>query len=102
MNSALNSSFIYHKSKPIESQESKQLFSEDICSTGAKKIFFSTYNHIYDIVKSNKDNNYYEDNTFNNKIKLFLDIDDKEKNFRNELEQDNFIRDYLGDLLYKL
>jgi len=102
MNSAINSSFIYHKKKPLEPQQSKQLFSEDVCSTGAKRFFFSSYQDIYNTIKSNKINNYYEDNTFNNKIKLFLDIDDKEKSFRNYLEQDNFINNYLVDLLLKM
>ena len=102
MNLSKSSSFIYHKKKPLEPQHSKQLFSEDVCFTGAKKFFFSTYDNIYNVIKINKENNYYEDNTFNNKVKLFLDIDDKEKSFNNGLEQDKFIRKYLGDLLYKM
>ena len=102
MNPAESSSFIYHKKKPLEQQHSNQLFSEDVCFTGAKKFFFSTYDNIYNVIITNNENNYYEDNTFNNKIKLFLDIDDKEKSFNNCLEQDKFIRKYLGDLLFVL
>jgi hypothetical protein len=102
MNSAKNSSFIYHTKKPSEPHQTEQLFSEDLCFTGAKQFFFSSYENIYNTIKSNKENYYNEDNTFNNKIKLFLDIDDKEKEFSNELEQDKFIQNYLNDLLYKM
>ena len=62
--------------KPTENQIDKQLFSFDVCSTGAKNFIFDTYENIYTIV-TYKQSNFYEDNTFSNGIKLFVDIDDK-------------------------
>lgn len=38
----------------IQNKKDKQLFSYDICSIGAKNFIFSTYENIYEIIKSSK------------------------------------------------
>lgn len=65
----------YFYKKPINHHYDKQLIAEDVNIKGAKRWFFSTYDELYQIILNKKDNNYYEDNTYNNKIKLFVDID---------------------------
>jgi hypothetical protein len=72
--------------KPTEPQNNKQLFSFDVCSSGAKNFLFDDYKNIYKII-TNKQSNFYEDNTFSDGIKLFVDIDDKII-FETELERD--------------
>lgn len=94
-------SLVYSKTKPTELQSNKQLFSEDICKTGAKKFFFTSYENIYKIILNNKYNHFYEDNTYCNKIKLFFDIDDKFE-FDSMLNRDKCIDFYLNELLPKL
>ena len=63
--------------KPELNQENKQLFSFDIGYKGAKQFVFDTYENIYKHIIESKESNFYEDNTFANKIKLFVDIDEK-------------------------
>lgn len=84
--------------KPKNPEENKQLFSYDVCSTGAKNFFFSTYEDMYNLIKSQENNNYYEDNTFNEKMKLFIDID-YNLELNTELEQDKIIEKILDDIL---
>ena len=67
--------------------DNKQLFSFDVSALGAKNFFFTTYEKIYQVIKSTKNPNYYEDNTFSTGIKLFIDYDDKIV-FNNQLERD--------------
>lgn len=75
--------------KPIQNDSNKQLFSFDISVSGAKNFIFDTYENIYKKLKENKVNNFYEDNTFSNSIKLFIDIDDKII-FNTYLERDKY------------
>lgn len=87
--------------KPKNPEENKQLFSYDVCSTGAKNFFFSTYEDMYNLIKSQENNNYYEDNTFNEKMKLFIDID-YNLELNTELEQDKIIEKILDDILIQM
>jgi hypothetical protein len=53
-----------------------QLFSRDINkNNGAKMFLLKSYQDMYNIVKNDKNKCYYEDHTFNEKIKLHIDID---------------------------
>jgi hypothetical protein len=69
----INNSF---PKKPESNQVDKQLFSFDLGYKGAKNFLFDTYENIYKQIIESKEANYYEDNTFANKIKLFVDIDE--------------------------
>ena len=62
--------------KPLENIIGKQLFSYDVCCSGAKNFIFETYEYIYNIIKNNKFSYFYEDNTYATGIKLFIDIDE--------------------------
>ena len=68
--------FISYPKKPLINDLSNQLFSFDVSTKGAKNFFFSTYETVYNNIKSQEISNYYEDNTYANKIKLYLDIDE--------------------------
>ena len=84
----MNNKTEYFYFKPKENKEGYQLFSSDInLNSCAKKFFFSTYDNLYNIIKTNKYNHYYEDNTFAKSIKLFVDIDEN-RSFTTELERD--------------
>jgi len=86
--------------KPTENQIDKQLFSFDVCSTGAKNFIFDTYENIYTII-TYKQSNFYEDNTFSNGIKLFVDIDDKII-FDTELERDKYADSLLNTIIQSI
>ncbi len=77
----------FSKKPPKPDPDNKQLFSFDVSTLGAKNFLFNTYENIYNIIKSSKNSNYYEDNTYSNGIKLFIDFDDK-ITFNNQLERD--------------
>ena len=77
-----------YSKKPIENELNKQLFSYDVSTLGAKNFLFTSYTDIYDII-INKQSNFYEDNTFSTRIKLFIDFDDKII-FNTELERDKY------------
>ena len=64
--------------KPTHEQliEDTQLFSRDASTkSGAKMFLIKSYEEMYDIIKTDKIKCYYEDHTYNNKIKLHIDID---------------------------
>lgn len=68
----------FSKKKPTEIPKGKQLFSCDWSKTSsAKKFLITTYKKVYqDTLKHVRTGaNYYEDHSFNNKIKLHIDID---------------------------
>ena len=73
--------------KPLDNNPNKQLFSFDISYKGAKNFLFDTHDNIYNIIKSVEKPNFYEDITFSNNIKLFIDFDDKIE-FNTNLERD--------------
>lgn len=83
----------YNK-KPEQNIPNKQLFSFDVNYDGAKNYIFKTYDDIYDIIINEKTPNIYEDHTFNNKIKLHLDID-KKIQFNNQLERDFHVNKFI-------
>ena len=58
--------------KPTENELTKQLFSFDVSSLGAKNFLFESYEYIYNIIKYQPVSNFYEDNTFSTGIKLFI------------------------------
>jgi len=65
-----------------------QLFSKDINSIMAKHYFYSTYEQIYNMIQNQEKSYYYEDFTYNDKIRLHFDID-YEKNYGHELYKMN-------------
>jgi hypothetical protein len=68
----------YPFTKPTQEQliKDNQLFSRDTSTkSGAKMFLIKSYQEIYDIIKTDKIKCYYEDHTYNNKIKLHIDID---------------------------
>ena len=86
--------------KPTENKTDKQLFSFDVCSTGAKNFLFDTYENIYSIIKKTQ-SNFYEDNTYSDGIKLFVDIDDKII-FNTELERDKYADKLLNTIIQSI
>jgi hypothetical protein len=86
--------------KPTENKTDKQLFSFDVCSTGAKNFLFDTYENIYSIIKKTQ-SNFYEDNTFSDGIKLFVDIDDQIM-FNTELERDKYADNLLNTIIQSI
>jgi hypothetical protein len=89
-----------YKKKPINNEINKQLFSYDVSYNGAKYFFFDTYKNIYKEIKENECN-YYEDNTFADKIKLFIDIDEN-KQFDNELEKDKYAKIIVNQVIQQV
>jgi len=83
-----------YSKKPLNNIPDKQLFSYDVNCNGAKNFIFETYDDIYNIIIDEKTPNFYEDHTFNNKIKLHLDIDKKIK-FNNQLERDYHVKELI-------
>ena len=61
----------YNK-KPLINESDKQLFSYDVCRTGAKNFTFDSYKNIYQRILDTY--NGYEDNTYSNINKLFVDV----------------------------
>ena len=85
----MNYKIISFPKKPTENELTKQLFSFDVSSLGAKNFLFESYEYIYNIIKYQPVSNFYEDNTFSTGIKLFVDFDDKII-FNTELERDKY------------
>ena len=85
----MNYKIISFPKKPTENELTKQLFSFDVSSLGAKNFLFKSYEYIYNIIKYQPISNFYEDNTFSTGIKLFVDFDDKII-FNTELERDKY------------
>ena len=77
----------YYFTKPSEDEYKKggQLFSMDINTKGAKKFIITTYEEAYKIIEERE--NLYEDHTYNDKIKLHIDVDYNQY-FSNQLERD--------------
>ena len=92
---------ISYQKKPKENNPTKQLFSFDVSTKGAKNFFFATYETVYNNMKSQEVSNYYEDNTFANKIKLYIDIDEDIK-FETRLQRNNYANNTLGNILVKI
>ena len=84
--------------KPESNQNNKQLFSFDVGYKGAKNFLFDTYDNIYKYIIDSKESNFYEDNTFSNKIKLFVDIDEKII-FTTTLERDKYANNLLSNII---
>lgn len=87
--------------KPVENEPTKQLFSYDVSTSGAKNFLFNTYEYIYNIIKSQQKSNFYEDNTFSTGIKLFIDFDDKII-FNTELERDKYAEKIINTILSQI
>jgi hypothetical protein len=94
----MNNKNIFFNKKPEKNCENKQLFSFDVASTGAKNFLFDTYENIYKYIINNQISNYYEDNTFSTKIKLFVDIDEKII-FTTTLERDKYANNLLSIII---
>ena len=82
--------------KPLVNEIGKQLFSYDVCSTGAKNFTFDTYKNTYQIILDTY--NRYEDNTFSYINKLFVDVDYK-MTFNNKLERNNYANNIVDDII---
>jgi hypothetical protein len=85
----MNYKNISFSKKPTENENTKQLFSYDVSTLGAKNFLFESYEYIYNIIKNQHISNFYEDNTFSTGIKLFVDFDDKII-FNTDLERDKY------------
>ena len=85
--------------KPLEVPEGKQLFSSDCNMKGAKKFIITTFEKAYKIIKETK--NLYEDQTFNNKIKLHIDID-YNKVFTTDLHRDKLADEIIENVINKV
>jgi hypothetical protein len=90
----------FHK-KPTLIEKDKQLFSFDVTPQGAKNFFFNTYENIYQIIKHQKNPNFYEDNTYAQGIKLFIDFDEK-ITFTNQLERDKYAENITKTILIQV
>lgn len=87
----------YFKSKPDNCvAPNEQLFSYDVNDVNCKNYFIGTYDEVYAEMKYNK--HYYEDHSYNNNIKLHLDID-KNEIFTTELERDKNAEIIIDDCL---
>ena len=87
---------ITSKTKPLINEVDKQLFSYDVCSTGAKNFTFNTFKNMYNIILQSS--NGYEDNTYAKLIKLFIDIDIN-MTFNNQLERNKYADFILKNIL---
>jgi hypothetical protein len=94
----MNYKIISLSKKPELNQENKQLFSFDIGYKGAKNFIFDTYENIYKYIIESKESNFYEDNTFASKIKLFVDIDEKII-FTTTLSRDKYANNLLSIII---
>jgi hypothetical protein len=72
--------------KPKINESGKQLFAIDVTKKGAKNYIFSKYEEIYKIIKTGNNKSIYEDNTYAEGIKLFIDYDET-KEFESEEER---------------
>lgn len=92
----------YYSTKPVGEQidKNKQLFSQDIKpNSGSKMFIIESYQDMYNIIKTSKCKCYYEDHTYNNKIKLHIDIDIK-REYVDLIERDNEIELILKSILF--
>jgi len=77
----------------------KQLFSRDInINTGSKRYLIKSYQEMYNIIKNEKIKCYYEYHTFNNKIKLHIDVDIN-REYNDFIDRDKEIDLILDNLL---
>ena len=89
-----NKNFVYKK--PVCVPIGKQLFSADCNNDGAKKFIITTFDDAYQIIQES--HNLYEDHTFNNMIKLHIDID-YNKDFSSELARDNMSDEIIDNVI---
>ena len=82
--------------RPTEPPDTGQLFSHDISPSGHKSFLVTTYQKIYSYL--NQTNLWYEDHTFNNNIKLHIDIDYNRK-YNTELERDEEADVIIGEVV---
>jgi len=87
--------------KPLENNENKQLFSFDVSYKGAKNFIFDTHENIYKIIKTLEKPNFYEDITYSNNIKLFIDFDDKII-FNTMLERDIYSEKIIENIVLQI
>ena len=80
--------------KPLINDTTKQLFARDIIENcGAKKFAYSDYETMYKTILKNERNYYYEDYTYADGIKCFVDYDKNNMNFKNNDEKyKNYIK----------
>jgi hypothetical protein len=90
-----------YQKKPEINEPDNQLFAYDITCNGAKNFLFGSYKQIYNIIKSEPKPLFYEDNTFTNNIKLFIDYDEN-ITFTNTLEKDKYAEKILEILLLQI
>ena len=94
--------YSYKKPKLEDIPEGTQLFSRDINKDNGSKMFLTkSYEEIYSIIKNEKIKCYYEDHTYNTKIKLHIDIDIK-KEYIDKIDRDDEINIILDNLLNML
>ena len=82
----------------LNKEQGKQLFSKDINSIMSKEYFYSTYEEIYKMIKGQEKSFYYEDFTYNDKVRLHFDID-YEKDYSHELYKINHANKILDELI---
>jgi hypothetical protein len=92
---------IFPKKPPKPDLDNKQLFSFDVSTQGAKNFMFYTYEQIYQKIQNSSNSNYYEDNTYSNGIKLFIDFDDKIV-FNNQLERDKYADKIIENIILQV
>jgi hypothetical protein len=92
----MNNNKNYLFTKPDNIPVGKQLFSADCNKDGAKKFIITTFEDAYQIIQETR--NLYEDHTFNNMIKLHIDID-YNKDFSSELARDNMTDEILENVI---
>ena len=69
-----NEDYFYSKPLVEEIKDGTQLFSKDIkINSGSKMFLIKSYDEMYQIINNDKYKCYYEDHTYNNKIKLHID-----------------------------
>ena len=92
-----NKNFVYKKPECVPI--GKQLFSADCNNDGAKKFIITTFDDAYQIIQET--HNLYEDHTFNNMIKLHIDID-YNKDFSSELARDNMADEIIDNVSFTI
>ena len=75
-----------------------QLFSRDKNSIMSKEYFYSTYELLYEKIMNQEKSYYYEDFTYNDKIRLHFDID-YEKDYGHELYKMNHANKIIDELM---
>lgn len=83
----------------LNKEQGNQLFSRDINSIMSKQYFYSTYEQIYNNIMNQEKSYYYEDFTYNDKIRLHFDID-YEKDYGHELYKMNHANKIIDELIH--